>query len=157
MLAISPNANKSTERLDASSKRYNMPVSSFSMVANCFLAVAPLNKHYIALVRGVWFAAKDCVFCSGGTLPVSVQTRKSSYCVSICWLIDHVGPTRTLVVTYLLPCMALVYGALLLHEAVGLNSIAGLILILSGVFLTGRKTTEQAISFDEQSHSRVKL
>src|SRR6266567_4117750 len=54
------------------------------------------------------------------------------------WLIDHVGPTRTLIVTYLLPCMALVYGTLLLHEAVGLNSIAGLILILTGVFLTGK-------------------
>lgn len=134
-----------------------MPVSSFSMVANCFMAVAPLNKHYIALLRGVWSAAKDCVFCSGGTLSVSVQTRNSSFCVSIFWLIDHVGPTRTLIVTYLLPCMALVYGALLLHEAVGLNSIAGLILILTGVFLTGKKTTEQVISFDEQPHSREKL
>jgi len=102
------------------------------------MAVAPLNKHYIALLRGVWSAAKDCVYCSGGTLSVSVQTRNSSFCVSIFWLIDHVGPTRTLIVTYLLPCMALVYGALLLHEAVGLNSIAGLILILTGVFLTGK-------------------
>jgi len=53
--------------------------------------------------------------------------------------------------------MALVYGALLLHEAVGLNSIAGLILILTGVFLTGKKTTEQVISFDEQPHSREKM
>ena len=88
---------------------------------------------------------------------MSVQTRNSSFCVSIFWLIDHVGPTRTLIVTYLLPCMALVYGALLLHEAVGLNSIAGLILILTGVFLTGKKTTEQVISFDEQPHSREKL
>jgi drug/metabolite transporter (DMT)-like permease len=46
--------------------------------------------------------------------------------------------------------MALVYGALLLHESVGLNSVAGLILILSGIFLTGRKTAEQAISVDER-------
>ena len=33
------------------------------------------------------------------------------------WLIARVGPSRTLIVTYLLPCMALVYGALLLKEA----------------------------------------
>lgn len=55
------------------------------------------------------------------------------------WLISRVGPTRTLIVTYLLPCMALVYGAFLLHEPVGLNAIGGLILVLTGVFVTGRK------------------
>src|SRR5260370_9291668 len=37
MLAISPNASKRTDRLDASSKRYSIPVSNFSMVGNCFM------------------------------------------------------------------------------------------------------------------------
>jgi drug/metabolite transporter (DMT)-like permease len=61
------------------------------------------------------------------------------------WLIEHVGPTRTLIVTYLLPCMALVYGALLLHEPLGLNSIAGLALVLVGIFLAGKKTDEKHV------------
>lgn len=56
------------------------------------------------------------------------------------WLIARVGPTRTLIVTYLLPCMALVYGALLLHEPLGLNAIGGLALVLAGIFVTGKKT-----------------
>ncbi len=59
------------------------------------------------------------------------------------WLIARVGPTRTLIVTYLLPCMALVYGALLLHEPVGLNAIGGLALVLTGIFVTGKKTGQK--------------
>jgi drug/metabolite transporter (DMT)-like permease len=64
------------------------------------------------------------------------------------WLIDHVGPTRIVVVTYLLPCMALVYGALLLHEAVRINALGGLLFILLGIFLIGRKTPAQAPAHD---------
>src|SRR6266571_228461 len=62
------------------------------------------------------------------------------------WLIERVGPTRTLIVTYLLPCMALVYGALLLHESIGINSIGGLALVLAGIFLTGKKAPEPKAS-----------
>ncbi len=60
------------------------------------------------------------------------------------WLIDHVGPTRTVIVTYLLPCMALVYGALLLHEAVSINALGGLLFVLLGIFLIGRRTAVQS-------------
>jgi drug/metabolite transporter (DMT)-like permease len=60
------------------------------------------------------------------------------------WLIDHVGPTRTVIVTYLLPCMALVYGALLLHETVSINALGGLVFVLLGIFLIGRKTASQS-------------
>jgi drug/metabolite transporter (DMT)-like permease len=62
------------------------------------------------------------------------------------WLIEHVGPTRTLIVTYLLPCFALVYGAVLLHESIGINAIAGLALVLAGICVTSRKTTESQIT-----------
>lgn len=60
------------------------------------------------------------------------------------WLIEHVGPTRTLIVTYLLPCFALVYGALLLNESVGVNAIGGLALVLMGIFFAGKKTDQRA-------------
>jgi drug/metabolite transporter (DMT)-like permease len=52
------------------------------------------------------------------------------------WLIRHVGPTRTTLVTYLLPCTALVWGALLLHEQISWNDVAGLALVLLGTMLT---------------------
>jgi len=64
------------------------------------------------------------------------------------WLIDHVGPTPTVIVTYLLPCMALVYGALLLHEAASINALGGLLLVLLGIFFIGRNTTSQSPAHD---------
>jgi drug/metabolite transporter (DMT)-like permease len=39
--------------------------------------------------------------------------------------------------------MALVYGALLLKEAVGLNAIGGLVLVLVGIFVTGKKAEQK--------------
>jgi drug/metabolite transporter (DMT)-like permease len=65
------------------------------------------------------------------------------------WLIEHVGPTRTVAVTYLLPCMALVYGALLLHEPINSNGLVGLLFVLTGIFVIGRKTAKPA-----EDHSR---
>ncbi len=49
------------------------------------------------------------------------------------WLFQQVGVTRTVIVTFLLPCTALVWGAVLLHEALTLNIIAGLVLVLLGI------------------------
>jgi drug/metabolite transporter (DMT)-like permease len=52
------------------------------------------------------------------------------------WLIHQVGATRTTIVTYLLPCTALVWGALLLHETVTWYALAGLALVLLGTMVT---------------------
>ena len=54
------------------------------------------------------------------------------------WLVERVGPTRTLIVTYLLPCTALVYGAAFLNEQVSINAIGGLALVLVGIFFAGK-------------------
>ncbi|MCX6022205.1 MAG: EamA family transporter, partial [Chloroflexi bacterium] len=51
-------------------------------------------------------------------------------------LLVRVGGTRTLLVTYLLPGTALIYGAALLGETVAPNALAGLLLILAGISLT---------------------
>lgn len=50
-------------------------------------------------------------------------------------LIARVGPARTYIVTYLSPAFAVVYGVLLLGEAVSLATLAGLALILGGSYL----------------------
>jgi drug/metabolite transporter (DMT)-like permease len=52
------------------------------------------------------------------------------------WLIRNVGATRTTIVTYLLPCTALLWGALFLGEAVTWNALAGLALVLLGTVTT---------------------
>lgn len=50
-------------------------------------------------------------------------------------LMTTVGPARTFVVTYIAPAFAVVYGATLLDEPIDLETIAGLVLILSGCWL----------------------
>jgi drug/metabolite transporter (DMT)-like permease len=52
------------------------------------------------------------------------------------WLIRHVGATRTSLVTYLLPCTALIYGAVFRGETVSWYALAGLGLVLVGTVIT---------------------
>ena len=54
------------------------------------------------------------------------------------WLIAHAGPARALLVTYLTPAVALVFGAVLLDERMPLLSMLGLPLILGGVAIASR-------------------
>ena len=50
-------------------------------------------------------------------------------------LIANVGPARTFVVTYLAPAFAVVYGAVLLDEAITVATLLGLALIVGGSYL----------------------
>jgi drug/metabolite transporter (DMT)-like permease len=54
------------------------------------------------------------------------------------WLIQHVGVVRASLVTYLLPCTALIWGAVLLHEMITPNVLAGLALVLLGIAIVNR-------------------
>lgn len=51
------------------------------------------------------------------------------------WLIAHVGATRTSLVTYISPVIAVVLGAVFLHEALHWSTLLGLALIVAGVGL----------------------
>jgi drug/metabolite transporter (DMT)-like permease len=53
-------------------------------------------------------------------------------------LLRSAGASRTILITYLIPAVALLYGALLLGEPLRVVSLAGLALILAGVGLAGR-------------------
>ena len=53
-------------------------------------------------------------------------------------LMTTVGPARTFIVTYLAPAFAVVYGALLLDEAIGLATVVGLLLIVGGSYLAAQ-------------------
>ncbi|MGH9461406.1 MAG: DMT family transporter [Vicinamibacteria bacterium] len=50
-------------------------------------------------------------------------------------LIAHVGPTRAIAVTYLIPLFGMVWGLFFLHEAITPNMIAGCAVILLGTAL----------------------
>jgi drug/metabolite transporter (DMT)-like permease len=51
-------------------------------------------------------------------------------------LIGSVGPARTWIVSYIAPGFAIVYGAVLLSEEITVATIAGLVLILAGSWLS---------------------
>lgn len=55
------------------------------------------------------------------------------------WLVGQVGPERTILVTYLAPVFAVGYGAVLLDEPLGPSSVAGLVLVVGGAWLAGRR------------------
>ncbi len=50
-------------------------------------------------------------------------------------LLKSVGPTKALSVTFLIPVFGVFWGALFLHEHIGPGTVAGLLIILSGVTL----------------------
>jgi drug/metabolite transporter (DMT)-like permease len=54
-------------------------------------------------------------------------------------LINEIGPGRASLVSYLAPGVALFYGAIFRDEAITLAAIAGLVLILGGVYIASRR------------------
>ena len=59
------------------------------------------------------------------------------------FMMDTLGATRATTVTFLLPVTAILWGALLLREAITVPMIAGMVVILLGVFLTSRPRTQR--------------
>ena len=53
--------------------------------------------------------------------------------VAFVWLIENIGSVRASLVTYIVPVLALFLGWLILDESIGLNTIAGFLLIIGGV------------------------
>lgn len=58
------------------------------------------------------------------------------------WLIEQIGATRTALVTYISPLVAVILGAILLGERLDWTTLAGLALIIAGVGLVSRKQRE---------------
>jgi drug/metabolite transporter (DMT)-like permease len=71
------------------------------------------------------------------------------------WLLTHVGATRTLLVTYLLPAFALIWGALLLHEPITVIAVAGLVLILLGITITSGRGTDLVARLTRRKHLKA--
>ncbi len=54
------------------------------------------------------------------------------------WLIERASASQVSLVTYLLPITAILWGAGLLNETIGVNTFGGLILICAGIFLVNK-------------------
>jgi drug/metabolite transporter (DMT)-like permease len=60
------------------------------------------------------------------------------------FMMNTLGATRATTVTFLLPATAVFWGASILHEAITVPILAGMVVILLGVFLTSRQRTRRA-------------
>jgi drug/metabolite transporter (DMT)-like permease len=56
-------------------------------------------------------------------------------------LIAEIGPMRMTTITYVNPAVAIIAGAIVLHERVTWVTIVGFVLVLGGSFLAARKRT----------------
>ncbi|MFP3126738.1 DMT family transporter [Ectobacillus funiculus] len=68
------------------------------------------------------------------------------------YLIDSIGPTKTLSVTFLIPVFGMVWGSFFLHEQVTVGMVIGLLIILASVLLIS-DIRLQALS----PHKRVQM
>jgi drug/metabolite transporter (DMT)-like permease len=71
----------------------------------------------------------------GAVLALAVFGTALAY-ILLYWILDHLGATRTSMVTYLLPPFAMLYGALFLQEAIALGGVLGLGLVIGGILLS---------------------
>lgn len=94
------------------------------------LVVAPFGATHLPTAVPGW---KECA--SVATL--GIIGTGIAYMILFA-LIRSAGPSRTILVTYLIPGIAVLYGVLLLGESLRIVSLAGLALILLGVGLASR-------------------
>ena len=73
----------------------------------------------------------------GAILALGVMGTGIAYVMYFRLLVD-VGPTRTAVVTYLVPVTAVAWGRVLLNEAVTARTVAAMVVILVGTVLVSR-------------------
>ncbi|HEV3461600.1 MAG TPA: DMT family transporter [Candidatus Dormibacteraeota bacterium] len=64
------------------------------------------------------------------------------------FMMNTLGATRATTVTFLLPITAVFWGATLLREAITIPVLAGMVVILLGVFLTSRPRRPAAVTAD---------
>ncbi|HVS08081.1 MAG TPA: DMT family transporter [Candidatus Dormibacteraeota bacterium] len=64
------------------------------------------------------------------------------------FMMNTLGATRATTVTFLLPITAVFWGASLLREAITIPIVAGMVVILLGVFLTSRPRRPAAVTAD---------
>jgi drug/metabolite transporter (DMT)-like permease len=73
-------------------------------------------------------------------IPILAVLALALFCTAIAYLfyfylIENVGPTKTLSVTFLIPVFGMIWGVLILNENITLGMLVGFVVILMGVLL----------------------
>jgi drug/metabolite transporter (DMT)-like permease len=103
------------------------------------LAGALLITPYALLVRGIPSPLPSAT-AVWAVVALAVFGTAMAY-ILLYWLMERIGATRSSMVTYLLPPFALAYGALFLGEAIALNALMGLVLVVVGILLANGMLT----------------
>jgi drug/metabolite transporter (DMT)-like permease len=108
------------------------------------LAGALLITPYALLVRGIPSPLPSAT-AIWAVVALAVFGTALAY-ILLYWLMERIGATRSSMVTYLLPPFALAYGALFLSEAIALNALLGLVLVVVGILLANGMLTVSMFS-----------
>jgi drug/metabolite transporter (DMT)-like permease len=104
----------------------------------------PVNLSILQLVLGTLYAVPVLFIVTGGPdYSLSLEAYASIVALGLfgtgfgyigwLWLIENIGSVRASLVTYIVPVVAVVLGWLVLDESIGVNTIAGGLLIVAGV------------------------
>lgn len=105
----------------------------------------PVNLAFLQLGLGVLFSVPLLLVVRGGSPDVNIQPEAWASVVALgmlgtgfgyigwLWLIENIGSVRASLVTYIVPVIAVVLGWLVLDESIGVNTVAGGLLIVGGV------------------------
>jgi drug/metabolite transporter (DMT)-like permease len=105
------------------------------------LLAGVLTCSSVLLLPAVLVDRPDRLPSAGGLLAVAVLGLVGTGIAFLCfyWLVDEVGPERTVLVTYLSPVFAVGYGVVLLGERLTAGIVVGLLLVLAGAALAARR------------------
>jgi drug/metabolite transporter (DMT)-like permease len=103
-------------------------------VVTLSLAIAAIGNVPFLLIRGGLPTAWPSAAAIGSVVALGVVCSAAAF-VMMFALIREIGPVRATTITYLNPAVAIVAGALLLHERVTVWTVAGFVLVLGGSFL----------------------
>jgi drug/metabolite transporter (DMT)-like permease len=70
-------------------------------------------------------------------------------------LIAEVGPMRAMLFTFMNPAVAVILGAVFLHEAITLATVGGFVLVLTGCWFATRPTSAIGVSREQRGDHRV--
>ena len=119
------------------------------------LAAAALIYVPIVLLTGGWPTALPSGQVIVAIAVLAVVCSALAFLLLVA-LVAEVGPVRATAITYINPAVAILVGALVLHERITVWTVIGFVLVLAGSFLvTRRRVVPAATAGPEQAAAQV--
>jgi drug/metabolite transporter (DMT)-like permease len=140
-------------------------VAALAVVAVCYATGPLILSRWLSHLPGLGVITASLALTALAYLPVGLAQAPSSWpgtdvalavvglavvCTAVAFLvffalIAEVGPTRSTVITYVNPAVAVLLGVTLLDEAFTLATAAGFVLILAGSVLATQRSPSAAV------------